>query len=556
MKEEYTEVPRSPGYVCWMGRMEYEAARELQENVAAARAGDYIPDTLLLVEHPPTYTLGRRAKAAHLLVSAQQLAAQGIQAFRVDRGGDVTYHGPGQLVGYPVLNLREHQRSIGRYLRDLEEAIIRTIELVGVSAARLPGYTGVWVGDEKIAAIGVRVDARGITRHGFAVNVATDLHYFSHIVPCGIRDKGVTSIARVQGVSAVEVADVIKPASAAFGERFNLDLVPISLTELKGTVKRYASAGIQGQEYAESNKSGTAGSRKPAWLRVPLPGGETYERVKAIVRSNSLTTVCQEARCPNIAECWSNGTATFMILGSQCTRRCAFCTIHSGSPQTKPDWRDGAAVAGAAAAMKLRHVVITSVTRDDLSDGGASAFADTIHLVRRQGCTVEVLVPDFSGDRTALQRVIEAGPDILGHNVETVPRLYPRVRPQAEYRRSLQLLHRAKRYDPEIMTKSGIMVGLGETWSELDQVISDLRSVTCDILTIGQYLRPGPAQCPVVRYYTPDEFAALEAAARAAGFAHVHAGPLVRSSYHAAAWSEMGFSANAPLEQTRKGKSA
>lgn len=276
--------------------------------------------------------------------------------------------------------------------------------------------------------------------------------------------------------------------------------------------------------------------RKPPWIRVRVPSGATYQRLKGLMRSKSLHTVCEEARCPNIAECWGCGTATFMILGDTCTRNCRFCAVKTGLPQDAGNTSSEAAdTAAAAAAMNLRHAVVTSVTRDDLPDGGASVFAETIRRIHLSvpGCSVEVLIPDFRGERVPLETVVHARPEILGHNLETVPGLYPAVRPQAIYRRSLLLLQTAKEIDPQVITKSGVMVGLGENRKELLSVLSDLRLVDCDILTIGQYLRPSAAHLPVSRFYPPEEFEELKELALAKRFRWVEAGPLVRSSYRA-----------------------
>lgn len=272
-----------------------------------------------------------------------------------------------------------------------------------------------------------------------------------------------------------------------------------------------------------------------------MPSGETYSKLKALIHSKSLHTVCEEARCPNMAECWGCGTATFMILGDVCTRDCRFCAVKHGATMTL----DKAAaaprqVAQAVASMGLRHVVITSVSRDDLPDGGAAVFAETIRQVRRraQDCSVEVLIPDFKGDRAALTTVLKAHPQILGHNIETVPRLYEIARPQAKYHRSLRVLQMAKLLNPNCITKSGIMVGMGETWDEIVSVMQELRGVNCDILTIGQYLSPSKAHLRIAKYYTPDEFESLKRIGLEAGFSHVESGPLVRSSYHAEAQAQ------------------
>ena len=274
--------------------------------------------------------------------------------------------------------------------------------------------------------------------------------------------------------------------------------------------------------------------RKPPWLKVRFPGGPRYLRLEEIVRRGCLHTVCQEARCPNIGECWEAGTATFMILGDICTRSCGFCAVRSGRPAAL-DRREPIRVAQAVRELGLRHAVVTSVNRDDLPDGGVSIFASTIRWIRRlsPGTSVEVLVPDFMGNWEALATVMEAHPEILNHNTETVPRLYRQVRHKARYERSLELLRRAKELDPQATTKSGLMVGLGETKHELLLAMADLADAGCDVLTIGQYLRPSPKQLPVERWYQPEEFTEMKEAALSLGFRHVETGPLVRSSYHA-----------------------
>lgn len=274
--------------------------------------------------------------------------------------------------------------------------------------------------------------------------------------------------------------------------------------------------------------------RLPSWLKVPFPSGADYVRMKGLLREATLHTVCEEARCPNIGECFACGTATFIILGSVCTRNCGFCAVSSGTPSSV-DAEEPERVALAVRQLGLKHAVITSVTRDDLHDGGASIFADAISCIRRQSlsCRVEVLVPDFRGSLEALSKVMAASPDILGHNLETVPRLYPQVRPQASYLRSLGLLARARKLCPSCPTKSGLMVGLGETIDEIHQVLADLSRVSCGIVTIGQYLRPSRDHLPVAKYYTPEEFQELKQFAQGLDFHHVESGPLVRSSYHA-----------------------
>lgn len=274
--------------------------------------------------------------------------------------------------------------------------------------------------------------------------------------------------------------------------------------------------------------------RKPEWLKVKAPGSPSYVRLKGLMANMRLHTVCEEAHCPNIGECWHHGTATFMILGEVCTRACPYCAVAHGRPEPL-DMAEPARVADAVAAMELRYVVITSVDRDDVPDGGAGVFAATIRQVRERvpGCRVEVLIPDFKGNEAALHTVLDAQPDILNHNTETVPRLYRVARPGGRYPRTLELLDRARRYAPAIPTKSGLMVGLGEEWDEIVAVLTDLRQVGCEIVTIGQYLSPSSAHLPIARYYHPDEFEMLKSIAVSLGFGAVASGPLVRSSYHA-----------------------
>jgi lipoic acid synthetase len=273
---------------------------------------------------------------------------------------------------------------------------------------------------------------------------------------------------------------------------------------------------------------------KPEWLKVRAPGSENYHRLKQLMRGLNLHTVCEEANCPNIGECWHHGTATFMILGDRCTRSCGYCNVTHGAPHA-PDPREPINVASAIHALELAYVVVTSVDRDDLPDGGAWHFAETIRQTRARipQCRLEVLIPDFKGNEQALRIVLDAGPDVLNHNIETVPRLYRTARPGGRYDRALQLLDRSRTYASRIPTKSGLMVGLGEEIDEVVGTLRDLRSAGCQIVTIGQYLRPSLANLPMSRYYTPAEFADLKRVALDLGFGHVESGPLVRSSYHA-----------------------
>jgi len=285
----------------------------------------------------------------------------------------------------------------------------------------------------------------------------------------------------------------------------------------------------------DPEKMNTTPIRRPSWIRVRAPSGETYEQLQQLMRQKSLHTVCEEAGCPNMGECWGSGTATFLMMGDVCTRTCGFCDIKRGQPAVL-DFLEPERVAQAVKAMNLKHAVITSVNRDDRKDGGAPIFAMVIDRIRQihPGCSIEVLIPDFKGSLEALRLVVAARPEILNHNVETVPRLFKLVQPQDRYEWAKATLEHAKALDPEVLTKSGIMVGLGETLEEVKDVMRDLRAWGVDILTIGQYLQPSRQHLPIERYYTPEEFQELKSFGMAIGFQWVESGPLVRSSYHAA----------------------
>jgi lipoic acid synthetase len=302
--------------------------------------------------------------------------------------------------------------------------------------------------------------------------------------------------------------------------------MPTSLVQLAPRVERDAVPGA------------AAPGRKPAWLRVQAPGGPNYVALKQMMRELGLHTVCEEAHCPNVGECWEHRAATFMILGDVCTRNCSYCAVAHGTPQPL-DPGEPARLGVAVERMGLKHVVITSVDRDDLAHGGAESFAACIAEIRGRlaETSIEVLIPDFKGDAEALRMVVAARPDILNHNLETIDRLYRLARPGGRYARALELLRRAKQLDPTLLTKSGIMCGLGEEWDELIAAMRDLQAQGVDILTLGQYLRPSREHLPIARYYTPDEFAELRRIGLAMGYRHVEAGPLVRSSYHA--WEQV-----------------
>jgi lipoyl synthase len=558
--------------VRWLGRVPYREAWALQRGLYSQSAGDH----LLLLEHPHVYTLGVRADMGHVLVPP---ASVGADLVRTDRGGDVTYHGPGQLVGYPILSLpakgggaRTGMADTVAYVRSVEQLIIDVLADLGLpGAGRLRRYPGVWVdpsgeNPRKIAAIGVRL-TRGRTMHGFALNVEPDMRYWGHIVPCGIADKAVTSLAD-EGIRASmhDVVDAVAARAAAlWGERvksqdverqdvvwrhtpddlsaFTRGLGPGDpVTPANGG--HLAAAGRDGANdevpvrlRSRLNEAGVTeglqiATRKPEWLRSQFRTAPGYLQLKHTMRDLGLVTVCEEAGCPNIFECWADGTATFMINGERCTRACGFCLVDTRHPEPL-DATEPERVAEAVERMGLRFAVVTAVARDDLDDGGATAFAETIRAIRRRtpGVQVEVLIPDCKGDEQALGTIFDARPDVLNHNLETVARLQRAVRPSAGYARSLAVLALAK--EQGLTTKSGLIVGMGETDDEVLAALGDLRAVGVDIVTIGQYLRPTTHHLPVARWVEPATFARYAEAGRALGIPHVESSPLTRSSYHA-----------------------
>lgn len=546
-----------PLHVRWLGRVRYQDAHALQHGLLAESDDDH----LLFAEHPHTYTLGAHATMDHVLVADP--ASVGAELVRTDRGGDVTYHGPGHLVGYPILHLPGKgggdKPDTLAYVHAVEQWVIDALADLGLAAGRLAGYPGVWVGAEtdaprKVCAIGIRV-TQGKSLHGIGLNVDPDLAMFGHIVPCGIPDKAVTSL-RQEGIDA-SMAEVVDALVARAVERWggaghdrqdvvwrhtDADLAPFSRGEgpgeLAGQVDaRAASEGTSVRLLGRLAQAGVPqglaiGERKPEWMRAKARMGDDYLRLKKTMRDLQLVTVCEEAGCPNIYECWSDGTATFMINGERCTRACGFCLVDTRHPEP-PDPGEPARVAEAVEQMGLRYAVLTTVARDDLADGGASQFARTIEAIRHRtpGVQVETLISDCKGDPASLEVIFEARPDVLNHNIETVARLQRAVRPSASYARSLAVLARAKAAG--LTTKSSIIVGMGETFDELVSTLADLRGVGVDIVTIGQYLRPTTHHLPVARWWTPDEFAELADIGHQLGIGHVESSPLTRSSYHA-----------------------
>ncbi len=531
--------------VRWLGRLPFGEAWDLQRAFHEGRVtGRSADDYLFLLEHTPVFTIGRNGDVGNLLVDQRVVAARGAEVFNIDRGGDITFHGPGQLVGYPIIELSD-PKQIVPYVRKLEEVLIRSIADFGVESWREKGFTGVWTEKGKVSAIGVRV-SRKVTMHGFALNLHPDMDFFKMMNPCGIDDRPVTTVSELVGRKVVleEVVPVVEKHFAdVFGysqrETQHAAFVRGQGLSREYEVDRMLEAGTftpekRTQEPVLLNGRLPGEPPRPSWMKVTAKLDGDYLEMKKLMRGLELNTVCEEANCPNIYECWGMGTATLMILGDKCTRACSFCNVDTGKP-TEFDIFEPFRAAEAIKKMNLKHAVITSVNRDDLDDGGSGIFAHTITESRRQspGTEIEVLIPDFKGDREALQTVMDAVPEVLNHNTETVIRLQRDIRTSANYGRSLALLWRAKQMNPPGLTKSGLIVGMGESREEVLGTLADMRAVGIDIITIGQYLRPTARHRPIHRYVHPDEFAEYKAYGEGLGIPHVESGPLVRSSYHA-----------------------
>jgi len=532
----------------WLGRVDYNEAWDLQRAIWEGRTtGRTDDDYLLLLEHPHTYTVGRNGDGSNLTISRDLLADIGAQFVDVDRGGDITYHGPGQLVGYPIVavpRVADGFDVVG-HVRRIEKILIATLDDLGVEAWTESGLTGVWTQKGKVAAIGVRV-SRGVSMHGFAINVDPDMDYFSNIVPCGIPDRPVTSLTALLGrsVSIEEVIETLLPHVKALSSRTETEIQLGAFT--RGTarrvfeVDRMVDDGVFSPRPADEVPvmiHGLLGGEpeKPSWMKVRVDMGDPrFMELKKLNRDLGLNTVCEEAGCPNISECWTSGTSTLMLLGDTCTRACSFCDVNTGKPG-EVDEDEPIRAAEAISRMGLNHAVLTSVNRDDLQDGGATIFARTINEIhaRLPGCDVEVLIPDFKGETDPLDVVLGAKPAVLNHNTETVLRLQREIRTAANYARSLTLLARAKWANPSGAVKSGLIVGMGETDDEIIGALADLNAVGVDVVTIGQYLRPTARHRKIDRYVHPDVFGAYKAAGERFGISHVESGPLVRSSYHA-----------------------
>lgn len=529
----------------------FEDTLTFQREVAA-QVQDGARDTLILVEHLPVYTSGRGAEFTR---PAQEPFAS-TPWFETNRGGKVTWHGPGQLVVYPILNLERHSKDIHTYLRNLEAVVITALNAFGVVAYQRSGLTGIWVseatpdssfvGDSracdeldvldtregsdrpwqendfswlKIASIGVGVK-KWVTCHGLSLNVSNDLDYFRAISPCGADGRIMTSLKRhlagdASPAAMPSMSDVKSRLVASFCEIFELQ-----------------------SALSEDGSKNTSVRRRPPWLKVKAGGSKEFELTRKVVRESSLVTVCEEARCPNMGECWHHRTATFMIMGELCTRRCGFCSVKDGTVDTLSplDPFEPLRVGQATKKLGLKHVVITCVNRDDLPDMGALHFDQTVKAIRSQNpeTRIELLISDLRGRKELLEMILASGEvSVLNHNVETVPRLYKSVRPGAKLDRSLAVLRWAKEILPNVRTKTGLMLGLGENEREVFELMELLRDNGVDILTMGQYLQPTPLQLPVYEFVSPEQFLKYERHAQRLGFSFVESGPLVRSSYHA-----------------------
>ena len=543
-----------PLNVRWLGKVSYQDALAVQNALFANGTENH----LLLLEHHHVFTLGVRGQESNIILDPKSL---GVEVVKTNRGGDVTYHGPGQLVGYPILSL-PGKRGGGMadtvaYVHSVEDLIISALAEIGLpECSRLDKYPGVWVDAQtetprKIAAVGVRL-TRGRSMHGFALNVDPDMKFFKAIVPCGIRDKSVTSLAQEDlSTSMEEVTNIVAELAAAKWGKGELERMDVAWSQRKNELSAFSRGegpgdtpkatqlrpltettpiSITRKSKKPNNESPI--ERKPEWMRVKANMGPQYRDLKKTMRQYELTTVCEEAGCPNIFECWNQGTATFMALGERCTRACGFCLVDTRKPEAI-DNQEPDRIAEAIKGMQLEYAVITMVARDDLNDGGASHIKEIIERIRSENpkTKVEVLISDLKGNPEHLQTIFEARPDVLNHNIETVPRLQRRVRPSASYARSLAVLARSKQF--ELVTKTSIMVGLGERKEEVLRTLKDLQEIGVDIVTLGQYLRPTTNHLPIRKWWTPNEFKELQLLGEAMGIAHVEASPLTRSSYHA-----------------------
>ena len=530
--------------VRWLGNLPYSEALILQKGLKESVAGEHNPyDYLLLLEHNNVITIGRTGDTNNLLLDSEELEKKGIEFFETDRGGDITFHGKGQLIGYPIMRLQDPKKVIP-FVRSLEQTIIKTLDSFDIEAFSKEDDTGVWTSEGKIASIGVKV-SKWTTYHGFALNIFDKLEGFDFINPCGNQEEKIASVHTFN--TEISFDDVVNKITETFTAEFGYKDVGIQMsqftpTQLKKHKKHEIDEMLDKGVFQKNNNLVSITIKgllpnepeRPEWMKVKANLGKDYRDLKNLISEKKLNTVCEEASCPNIYECWSMGTATFMIMGDTCTRACGFCDVNTGKPNDLDDL-EPLRVAESVLTMELTHAVITSVNRDDLPDGGSNFFAQTINEVKRlnPSTSVEVLIPDFKGDKGAIDNIIEASPEVLNHNLETVPRLQREIRTAASYGRSLSLLQYAKESAFLGKTKTGLIVGMGEEFEEVIAVLEDLSQINVDIVTIGQYLRPTAKHRPIHRYVDKEEFIKYKSIGESFGIPHIESGPLVRSSYHA-----------------------
>ncbi|UCC23550.1 MAG: lipoyl synthase, partial [Planctomycetota bacterium] len=480
------------------GLADYREVLQLQHELRERRVLCQIPNTVLIAEHPPVITLGARQDANKLLVRRSELAQEGIDVVDIRRGGGATAHNPGQVVFYPILNLKDFGIGINEYIRELEAIGSELLEWLGIRCQRRKGLPGLWVGKRKIASIGVRV-SKSVTYHGMAINIQNDLSIFDFFVPCGINGVKITSALKETG-KHYSMSEVKQKLGQIITKHFPVSNQPRLINKKR--------------------------ARLPGWLKRPLPAGQAYNKTSQLLGSLGLQTICFNANCPNRGECWGRGTATVLILGNVCTRNCKFCSVATGRPEP-PDHTEPDRVAEMAARMGLKYLVITSVNRDDLPDGGAGHFRDCINKVRQRwpDTKFEILTPDFRDCQAeALEILQDSLPFVFSHNIETVAPLYAKVRGGGNYRRSLNLLKMAKEKYKNTHIKSSIMLGLGETDAEIEETLKDLRKVGCDRITIGQYLKPSKDSLEVAEYIPPEKFDQWRQRAAELGFSWVISG--------------------------------
>jgi len=498
-----------------LGIVDYNSSYNLQlEYLNKKFKNEIEDDVLLLLEHYPVITLGRHAHIENILMTEDFLRQQNIDVINVDRGGDVTVHYPGQLVGYPIIDLNK-DRDIHKYIRNIELLIIEFLKEYNINSCTKPGFTGVWVDDiTKICSIGIGVK-HWITYHGFALNVnKSQINYFNFINSCGLKN--------IKMISMEEILN----------RKLNIEEIKIKILKLFNNFFKYT----ENDKIKKTNKISFTNENKntqiPYWVKKRISYNSKIDVMFKLLKKNRINTVCESANCPNIIECFNISKLTFMILGNICTRNCRFCSVKKGKPQPV-DSDEPKRVAEFVEKLNLKHVIITSVTRDDLEDFGVSQFINTINEIRKisKEILIEVLIPDFNGDKKLIKELLNSNPDIIAHNIETVPSLYFSIRQKANYFQSLNVLKTVKDYSEKTYTKSGLMLGLGETEKEVIEVLNDLKKVKCDIITIGQYLKSDKNCVSVQKFISDEKFKEYETIAKNIGFHYVYSGRFVRSSY-------------------------